>query len=503
MTFDDVLAADCVVVGTGVAGLTTALSMPSLEVVLVTKTELGGGSTWWAQGGIAAPVSAEDSPARHAADTIAVGGGLNDPQAVGALAGNAAAGIAHLRQRGARFDTEPDGDLLLGREAGHSVRRILHADGDATGAEVSRALVEATRAAPHIRLLERVFVVDLVRAGGTVVGVTARGTRGERILIRAGAVVLATGGLGRVYSNTTNPAEVTGDGLAMARRAGAAVADVEFVQFHPTALASGRDPMPLLTEALRGEGAMLVDDEGSRFMVGEHRDAELAPRDVVARAVWRRLMAGRKVFLDARTAVGSEFPERFPTVFKECMDEGIDPRHTPIPAEPAAHYHMGGIAVDLAGRSSLPGLWSVGEACRSGVHGANRLASNSLLEGLVFGEAVAADIVSLEVHAPSSVDAPDSGITPEVDSSGIAELRRLMWEKVGVVRDRSGLVAARRRMKALADSMPPGPSEPRNMIEASQLIATSALARTESRGAHHRADFPELDPAWDHSLIYR
>jgi len=502
MTFDQVLGADCVVVGTGVAGLTTALSMPSLDVVLVTKTELGGGSTWWAQGGIAVPVSPEDSPAQHAADTIAVGAGLNDPIAVGALAGNAVEGIAHLRERGARFDTEPDGDLLLGREAGHSVRRIVHTDGDATGAEVSRALVEATRRASHVRLLERFFVTDLVVDAGMVVGVTARGPSGERLLIRSASVVLATGGLGRVYVNTTNPSEVTGDGLAMARRAGAAVADVEFVQFHPTALASGRDPMPLLTEALRGEGAVLVDDEGVRFMIAEHRDAELAPRDIVARAVWRRLMAGRKVFLDAIDAVGDRFPDRFPTVFKECMDEGIDPRRALIPAEPAAHYHMGGIAVDLAGRSSLRGLWSVGEASRSGVHGANRLASNSLLEGLVFGEAVAADIVSLAVKAPVSVDAPDPGAEPEVDPVAIADLRRVMWEKVGVVRDREGLVAARQEIDRLLGSVPQEPSEGRNMLEASSLIATSALARTESRGAHHRSDFPDRDPAWDHSLVY-
>jgi len=502
MTFDEVLSADCVVVGTGVAGLTTALSMPSRDVVLITKTELGGGSTWWAQGGIAVPVSPEDSPARHAADTIAVGGGLNDPEAVGALAGHAVEGIAHLRQRGAIFDTEPDGDLILGREAGHSVRRIIHADGDATGAEVSRALVEATKVASHIRLLERVFVTDLVVDGGIVTGVTGRGPAGGRILIRSGAVVLATGGLGRVYANTTNPVEVTGDGLAMARRAGVAVADVEFMQFHPTALASGKDPMPLLTEALRGEGAVLIDDEGTRFMVDEHRDAELAPRDVVARAVWRRLMAGRKVFLDARTAVGAGFPERFPTVFKECMDEGIDPRISPIPAEPAAHYHMGGIAVDLSGRSSLPGLWSVGEASRSGVHGANRLASNSLLEGLVFGEAVAADIVHVARKAPAEVAAKDPGPVPDLDPSVVAQGRRLMWEKVGVVRDRTGLVAARRALAAIAEAMPPAPSEERNMVEASAMIATSALARTESRGAHHRTDFPELDPSWDHSLVY-
>lgn len=491
-----VVDVDVVVVGTGVAGLTTALTMPGRRVALVTKTELGGGSTWWAQGGIAAAVSADDSPARHADDTIAVGAGLNDPVAVDVLAARGPESVRHLLERGARFDVDESGHLVLGREAGHSVRRILHADGDATGAEVSRALVVAVQRADHIELHERTFGCDLVIEGGEVWGITVRLPGGDRAFLRAGSVVLATGGIGRIYQNTTNPREVTGDGMAMAARAGAHVADAEFMQFHPTALASGVDPMALLTEALRGEGAILVDDEGTRFMVGEHPDAELAPRDVVARAVWRRSMAGRKVYLDATAAVGMTFPERFPTVFALCREAGIDPRTEAVPVAPAAHYHMGGIAVDLHGRSTLPGLWAVGEACRSGVHGANRLASNSLLEGLVFGEAVAADIVAVGRESAGGVVAVDPGPAPAVDSDVIATLRRAMWERVGLVRDEVSLTGALEIVSELDERCPAGPSEERNMIEVGRMVAAAALARTESRGAHFRSDHPSPDETY-------
>lgn len=490
---DRVVTTDVVVVGTGVAGLTTALSMPGRRVALVTKTELGGGSTWWAQGGIAAAVAADDSAGLHAEDTIAVGAGLNDPLAVDVLAARGPESVRHLLERGARFDVDDGGHLVLGREAGHSVRRILHADGDATGAEVSRALVAGARQADHLELFEHTFACDLVLDGGEVVGLTARGTAGESVLFRSGAVVLATGGIGRVYRNTTNPPEVTGDGLAMAARAGAHIADAEFMQFHPTALASGIDPMPLLTEALRGEGAILVDDRGDRFMVAEHPDAELAPRDVVARAVWRRLMDGRIVYLDATTAVGEAFPRRFPTVFALCGDAGIDPRIEPVPVAPAAHYHMGGIVVDLTGRSSLPGLWAAGEASRSGVHGANRLASNSLLEGLVFGEAVAADIVASERRPSPAVTAVDPGPHPDIDPQLVDTLRRTMWEGVGLVRDERSLTTALETFAILDAAIPGEPSEPRNLIETARIVAAAALARTESRGAHYRSDHPVPD----------
>jgi len=293
---------------------------------------------------------------------------------------------------------------------------------------------------------------------------------------------------------------VTGDGLAMGARAGAALADLEFVQFHPTALATGRDPMPLLTEALRGEGAVLVDGSGVRFMVGEHPDAELAPRDVVARAIFRRRQGGAVVYLDASKAVGASFPERFPTVFELCMSVGIDPRREPVPVAPAAHYHMGGVAADLDGRSSLPGLWAVGEVACSGVHGANRLASNSLLEATVFGER-AAD--SVKAAAPGRIDetaaaaaAADPGLLSGDNAPLVEELRRIMEERVGVVRDRAGLVEGLEAIEALAARLAPVASEARNMIDAARLIARAALVRTESRGAHFRSDYPAPDPAW-------
>jgi L-aspartate oxidase len=400
------------------------------------------------------------------------------------------------------FDTGPDGALLLSREGGHQRRRVLHSGGDSTGAAMMRALVAAGAAAEHVETVPFAFAADLVVMGGRVVGVTVRTDDGERLLALAPAVVLATGGVGRLYAHTTNPPEVTGDGLAMAARAGARVADLEFVQFHPTALAAKHDPMPLLTEALRGEGALLVDESGERFMLGEHPDAELAPRDVVARAIFRRRQGGGRVYLDATAAVGSSFPERFPTVFELCMEEGIDPRREPVPVAPAAHYHMGGVDADLDGRTSLPGLWAVGEVARSGVHGANRLASNSLLEATVFGQRAGE---SVRAAMPAPVDegeavgaADDPGSAPAAGSTAplVAELRRVMDERVGVIRGRAGLAAGLEAIEDLGARVKPVASEARNMIEAARLIARAALVRTESRGAHFRSDYPTPDPAW-------
>jgi L-aspartate oxidase len=497
--FDRILRAEAVVIGSGIGGLTAALSMAPRRVLVVTKGDPGGGSTPWAQGGIAAAVAGDDSPAEHAADTVAAGGGINDARAVDVVTVSAPERIAALARLGVRFDTGPDGNPLLSREGGHHRRRVLHSGGDATGAAMMRALVAAAAAADHVETIAFAFAADLVVDRGRVVGVTVRTDGGERLLVRAPAVVLATGGVGRLYAHTTNPLEVTGDGLAMGARAGAALADLEFVQFHPTALATGRDPMPLLTEALRGEGAVLVDGSGERFMPGEHPDAELAPRDVVARAIFRRRQAGGSVYLDA-TPVGSSFPERFPTVFELCMEEGIDPRREPVPVAPAAHYHMGGVAADLEGHSSLPGLWAVGEVARSGVHGANRLASNSLLEATVFGErageAVLAAAGEAVDEAAAVAAAADPGPAPGDNGALVEELRRTMDERVGVVRDRAGLVAGLEAIEALAGGLEPVASEARNMIDAARLIARAALVRTESRGAHFRSDYPGPDPAW-------
>ncbi|HET7041406.1 MAG TPA: L-aspartate oxidase, partial [Gemmatimonadales bacterium] len=356
------------VVGSGAAGLTAALGAAPLRCTVLTKARLGtGGSSPWAQGGIAAAVGRDDAPALHAADTMAAGAGLNDPHVVDILTAEGPERVKALLALGAHFDLDDTGGLSLHREAAHSRHRILHAR-DATGAEVVRTLVEAVRRAPEIRVVDEAFAIDLAVEDGQVVGLLAVHADGRKVLHVAPAVVLATGGLGRLYLHTTNPKEATGDGLAMAARAGARLVDLEFVQFHPTALATGADPMPLLTEALRGEGAVLIDERGDRFMLIEHPDAELAPRDVVARAIWRQLIAGHRVFLDATRAVGEEFPEYFPTVFHLCQEHGLDPRTQPIPVAPAAHYHMGGIAVDENGRTSLPGLWACGEVTATGAH---------------------------------------------------------------------------------------------------------------------------------------
>ena len=381
--------ADVIVVGAGAAGLSVALGIRH-TVDLLAKGSLGRtGSSPWAQGGIAGAVGHDDSPALHAADTLAVAGEIADAAAVAALAGDGPRRLAELVRLGARFDRDADGELDLAREAAHSRRRILHAR-DATGAEVVRALGAALPRRSGLSVFERATALELVLDGGRAVGVLARHGDGALVLHRARAVVLATGGIGRVYAHTTNPPEATGDGLALAWRAGARLADVEMVQFHPTALDCGADPMPLLTEALRGAGARLVDERGEPLLDGP--GAELQARDVVARGIWSALASGRRALLDAREAVGDAFPSRFPTVFEACREHGLDPRIEAIPVAPAAHYHMGGIATDLDGRTSVAGLWAAGEAACTGVHGANRLASNSLLEALVFGARVARSI---------------------------------------------------------------------------------------------------------------
>ncbi len=518
---DAVASADVVVVGTGVAGLTAALGCAPRRVTLLTKARLGaGGASPWAQGGVAAAVGEDDAPALHAADTIAAGAGLNVPEVVALLTREGPERIRELLALGARFDRDEQGRLLLGREAAHRRRRIVHAH-DATGAEMVRALVAAVRRAPEIRVEEGSFAEDLVLDGGRVVGLLAVDAAGRRVLVQAQAVVLATGGLGRLYLHTTNPPEATGDGLAVAARAGALLADLEFVQFHPTALAApGADPLPLLTEALRGEGAVLVDGAGRRFMPEEHPDAELAPRDVVARAIWRRQAAGQLVFLDARAALGDRFPERFPTVFALCRAHGLDPRREPIPVSPAAHYHMGGIAVDEWGRTSLPGLWACGEVASTGAHGANRLASNSLLEALVFGARVAEDVAGerpalravpaeavrgggelLGPEAMTGGAAKDLGREKTGDATLVGAIRRLMWEWVGLSRDQEGLEAALRELSLLRAKYPDAGGEARNLLGLARLVAEAALARRESRGGHYRADYQSPDPAWQRRLF--
>ena len=525
---------DVVVVGSGVAGLFAALQLapgPShprrpkprrskpFRVALITKTpDLPGGSSALAQGGMAAAMGDDDSPDVHAADTLAAAAGLADAEVATLIARAAPGLVARLIELGARFDTRADGRLSFGREAAHSRRRILHAGGDATGRELVRALAAAASVASWIDVHTRTFAWDVVSGDdGNAAGVLAYRHGSGWTWLRAPAVVLATGGAGQVWLHTTNPRESTGDGLAMAARAGARLADLEFVQFHPTALdaAPSGAPRPLLTEALRGEGAVLLDAAGHRFMTEVHPLAELAPRDVVARAVYARRAAGEAVFLDARTAVGDRFPQAFPTVFALCAEAGIDPRVTPIPVAPAAHYLMGGVASDDRGRSTRPGLWACGEVASTGLHGANRLASNSLLEAMVCAARAADDIRDASRSAPPAVGpTPPVGVPIVERSSRLLDVvRRSMYEDVGVVRCEAGLDRALDRLAGVeraADAArraaPNGATpeaicawgELRNALCVAQLVTTAARGRRESRGAHFRTDHPTSDDAWRH-----
>jgi L-aspartate oxidase len=495
--------ADVVVVGAGAAGLSVVLGTRQ-TVDLLAKGPLGRtGNSPWAQGGIAGAVGPDDSSALHAADTLGVAGEIADAAAVAALMGDGPRRLAELVRLGARFDRDGAGRLDLAREAAHSRRRILHSR-DATGAEVVRALGAALVRRSGLSVFEQSRALELVLDGGRVAGLLARHADGALVLHRARAVVLATGGIGQLYARTTNPPEATGDGLALAWRAGARLADVEMVQFHPTALDCGADPMPLLTEALRGAGARLVDEHGEPLLQGP--GAELQARDVVSRGIWSALARGRRAFLDARAAVGESFPHRFPTVFEACRAHGIDPRVGSIPVAPAAHYHMGGIATDLDGRTSVPGLWAAGEAACTGVHGANRLASNSLLEALVFGARVARSIsLALPgIRRPCvRVEPPDlARWRPDADAGDVRrELRALTWETVGLVRTADGLRCALDRIDALEHTTPADACETRSLLTVARLLATAALARPESRGAHFRADHPEPDAGWKRRIV--
>jgi L-aspartate oxidase len=494
---------DALVVGAGIAGLIAALKIAPGKVTVLCKTPLGKGSaTDWAQGGIAAAIGADDSPRLHAIDTERAGAGINDAKIVEILTNDAPARVEELLDLGAAFDRTAGGDLALGREAAHQRRRIVKAGGDATGHEILKTLIEAVRNHPAIAIVENVTALDLIVREGRVAGVLALDNdTGERVEFLARSTILATGGVGRLFRYTTNPIQATGDGIAMAARAGALLADMEFVQFHPTALDIGRDPMPLVTEAVRGEGAILLNDLGERFMRSVHPDAELAPRDVVARAIFEQQQRGRTVGLDARETIGAHFPQAFPTVFSFCMEAGIDPRIQNIPVAPAAHYHMGGIAVDEWGRTSLENLWACGETSATGVHGANRLASNSLLEALVYGSRVATDIGNPRSWKQSAggelqiLDAtPPAHVPGTTEAQALRDLRNVMYANVGLVRDDAGLRAALTRIAEL-EITPAGRGSLRNLLVVGRLIAEAALARTESRGSHFRSDYPRSDAA--------
>ncbi|PIT01039.1 L-aspartate oxidase [Bradyrhizobium nitroreducens] len=489
---------DVVIVGGGLAGLFCALKLAPRPVTLISAAPLGqGASSAWAQGGIAAAVAEGDSPEAHAADTIAVGGGLVDESVALGIAREAGPRIHDLLAYGVPFDRDLEGRLAVGREAAHSARRIVHVRGDGAGAAIIAALSEAVRRTPSIRLVEGFVAEALMTDDGVVTGLQLReagNPSAQPILLAARTVVLATGGVGHLYAVTTNPVEASGSGLAIAARAGAVIADPEFVQFHPTAIMVGRDPAPLATEALRGEGATLINSNGERFMAARHPLAELAPRDIVARGVFAEIVAGRGAFLDARQALGARFADRFPTVHASCVAAGIDPATQAIPIAPAAHYHMGGVAVDARGRSSIDGLWAGGEVSSTGAHGANRLASNSLLEAVVYAARIAEDIAGRAFPSPARLpDTPVAARGGTPDAPAVKRLRAIMSAHVGVVREGDGLREAVHHFAALereATSI-----ALRNMATSALLVAASAWSRRESRGAHFRPDHPAEMPA--------
>ncbi len=486
------------VIGGGLAGLFTALRLAPLPVTVLSPRPLGeGASSTWAQGGIAAAIGEGDAPEAHAADTVAAGAGLTGPAIARIIAFEARERIEDLLQYGVPFDRDLEGKLRLSREAAHSARRIVRVNGDRAGKAVMAALIAAVASAPSICVLENTEAVDLAVKRGRVRGAYVRrtGEPGRATFLPACAVVLATGGIGQLYRVTTNPNETNGSGLAMAARAGAIVADPEFVQFHPTAFDIGRDPAPLLSEAIRGDGALLVNEKGERFMLPAHPAAELAPRDVVARAVHREIAEGRGAFLDCRSI---NLESAFPTAYEVCREVGLDPAQQPIPIAPAAHYHMGGVFTDVCGRTSLTGLWACGEAACTGVHGANRLASNSLLEAIVFAARVASDIAA-EAQQWAAIG-EESGACegsielPKEDAakteSAIKRLRSIMAQYVGVERSEATLKTALSSLKELeAEAEPAGL---RSTIESALLITAGAYERKESRGAHCRLDYPAL-----------
>ena len=478
------LANQPVVVGAGLAGLTTALALAPMPCVVLSPAPLGEeASSAWAQGGVAASVGADDAAALHVADTLAAGDGLCDSSAAQRILAEAPAAIARLVGLGAAFDRDAAGSLKLGLEAAHGRRRIVHAAGDATGREIMRAIVAAVRACPSITVLEGVSARRLIVVNGRVSGVLAR--NGHTLVLPTSRVILATGGIGGLFAQSTNPAGCFGMGLALAARAGAVLADLEFVQFHPTALDVPGTPVALISEAVRGEGATLIDETGRRFMA-DVPGHELAPRDVVARAIFAEIAAGHRVYLDAGGLIAEGFATRFPTIAAACRAQDIDPDRVPIPVRPTEHYHMGGVEVDADGRTSVEGLWACGEVARTGLHGANRLASNSLLEAMVCGRTVAASVASTDARIVRAAPVPRlPAAMPDPTT-----IRDLVSAHLGVLRDRAGLLAGIEALLPLAR----GTSAAADPALVALMIAVAALDRRESRGGHYRTDWPEADP---------
>jgi L-aspartate oxidase len=496
---------DFLIVGGGVAGLRAAIGLADAGRVLVlTKAEPAESNTGYAQGGIAAAVGADDTPALHAADTLRAGDGLCDEAAVDTLVKDGPRFVLELLDWGARFERDADGRPALAREAAHSVRRVLHA-GDATGREIGRVLWERVRSLPSVETIDHALVTDLIVEDGHARGLRYFDAADVSREVRARAILLATGGAGQVFRETTNPAVATGDGIALAFHAGARVADLEFVQFHPTALKLAGAPRFLISEALRGEGARLVNERGEAFMTRHHPDGDLAPRDIVARGIARESEhTGGSIYLTLAHLDADYVRHRFPTIAAMCAQAGLDLARDRIPVGPAAHYMMGGVDTDEWARTSMPGLFAAGEVACTGVHGANRLASNSLLEGLVFG-ARAAEAMQLPPQAaPMKADrvgTRDSGLgashlVPGPQSLASAEVRDLMWRNAGLFRSRTALVEAVEilaRAGAPSALSPAEQSRHRNLLTVARLIARAALRREESRGGHYREDFPDRE----------
>lgn len=481
---------DVLIVGAGLAGIFLALNLSPRPCTIVSPAPIGtAASSAWAQGGLAAALDPEDTAEEHADDTVAAGAGLVDPVVARLIAEEGAARVMDLLKLGVPFDRTPEGALALSLEAAHSRPRVARVAGDLAGKAIMDALTIAAKQTPSITLIETAKAVALMRdENGRVAGVALRHHSGDLSPRLARETVLCTGGSGGMFAVTTNPAGARGDALAMGFEAGALIADTEFVQFHPTALDVGRDPAPLATEALRGEGSILLNTDGTPFMARYHKDAELAPRDEVARAIHAERAAGRGAYLDARKAVGAEFPEHFPTVFNACRLAGIDPRISPMPISTAAHYHMGGIVADFWGRSSLAGLSVCGECASTGAHGANRLASNSLLEAVVFAERISKRLRDADLDAPVA----SVGIAPsDLPNEKLQELRQLMAEHCGVVRNHDGLT----KLMTWIDETQSLFGSARALLTA-RLIAEPALTRKESRGGHYRDDYKDaLAPA--------
>lgn len=496
-----------VIVGAGLGGLYAALGLAPRPVLMISPETLGtGASSAWAQGGVAAAIEAPDSPAAHARDTVRAGAGTVDAQVADRVTRAAAEHIGGLSALGTPFDRDAQGHYVLSREAAHSMARVVRVQGDQAGQRIMQTLIDTVRATPSIQVIEGAMATTLEARDGAVTGVRVQSSAdggSEEILVRAPAVLLAGGGSAGLYALTTNPPRVRGQVIGMAARAGATISDAEFVQFHPTAIDTGEDPAPLATEALRGEGAILVNRHGTRFMADEHPDAELAPRDIVARAIFAQTQAGNRPMLDTRAALGARIKTQFPAVAAACARAGIDPEIEPVPVSAAAHYHMGGIDTDAHGRASLAGLWVCGEASATGLHGANRLASNGLLEALVYARIAAQDIRDSQpappggarAAAPVAISFAAGGVLP--DPALVAALRRAMTDHVGVIRNEAGLKQALRTIAAI-EARQPDCATLLNMTATATIITASALVRRESRGGHWREDFPQTEPALAH-----